>query len=135
MNPIVALGIDVRPVLWVFFALFWALVVLYIRLWRSSGSKELRALRSEISEAHQLLEAERRLNLTLTNRNDELKSMHSKLHGEFLELRGQFSQLQQSYGKVGELLAEVRADLRREKGLRDDQYAELMRLKAKSGDL
>lgn len=112
-NSLVFLAIDVRPVLWVFFALFWALVVLYVRLWRSSGARELRALRAEITEAHQLLEAERRLNLSLTNRNDELKSMHAKLHGEFLELRGQFSQLQHSYSKVGELLAEVRSELRR----------------------
>lgn len=128
-------AIDPTAFGWTFFSLFWALFVLYIRLWRSSGVKNLRNLRKEIEMANKILSAERELNYELSGKHREAKRKHEELHNEFVELRCQFSQLQVAYGKLGELVSQYRDDLNREKSLRDEQYLELVRAKAKTGDL
>jgi chromosome segregation ATPase len=120
---------------WLGWVLFAGALMLYYRLWTSTSADELRRLKEELDKARKTIAELRELELKLKNRNDELNTAHARLHGEFLELRGQFQQLNIAFGKQGELVASLREEVQRERKLRDDQFAELMRTKGKHGEL
>lgn len=120
---------------WLGWVLFAGALLLYYRLWTSASADELRRLKEELDKARKTIAELRELELRLKNRNDELNTAHARLHGEFLELRGQFSQLNIAFSKQAELVGSLRDELVRERKLRDDQYAELMRTKGKHGEL
>jgi hypothetical protein len=120
---------------WLGWVLFAGCLMLYYRLWTSSNATELRQLKEELEKARRTIAELRTLELTLKNRNEELNAAHARLHGEFLELRGQFGQLNIAFGKQGEVVARLMEELNRERSLRDQQYGELLRNKAKNGEL
>lgn len=125
----------VSPWAWAGWVVAAAIAMLYYKLWTSASVKELDGLRRELEKARKTIAELRELELRLKNRNEELSTAHHKLHSEFTELRGKHSQLHAAHGALGELVASLREDLDRERQLRDTQYAELMREKAKHGEL
>lgn len=120
---------------WLGWVLFSGALMLYYRLWTSSSSTELRHLKEELDKARRTIAELRELEMRLKNRNDELNTAHGRLHSEFIELRGQFQQLNIAFGKQGEVVSKLMEELKHERDLRDQQFAELMRTKAKNGEL
>jgi predicted nuclease with TOPRIM domain len=120
---------------WAGWALLSCALLLYYRLWTSASAIELRRMNEELAKARRMIEELQRLEHSLKSRNDELNTAHTRLHGEFTELRGQFSQLNVAFNRQGEMVGRLMEDLKRERELRDDQYADLMRTKAQHGDL
>jgi predicted nuclease with TOPRIM domain len=120
---------------WAGWALLGCMLLLYYRLWTSTSTVELRRMKEELAKARRMIEELQRLEHSLKNRNDELNTAHARLHGEFTELRGQFSQLTVAFNRQGEMVGKLMEDLKRERELRDNQYADLMRTKAQHGDL
>ncbi len=108
---------------------------LYIRLKMSDPYQQIENLKKEVSKVLKALADEKMRVMELTNRNDELKTKINTLHSEHIELKGQFSQLNVAYGKMGERFDKVMDELKKERELRDIQYAELVRTQAKHGDL
>jgi hypothetical protein len=115
--------------------LFGGSLVLYYRLWISSGVDELRKLKAALVKAHDTIERLSLMEVKLKNRNDELHTQHAKLHGEYLELRGQFSQLNIAYSKMGERFDAMQTELKEERELRDQQFMQWTRERAQRGDL
>lgn len=111
------------------------MAALYVLLWRSSRSIELRRLNDALAEARQVIDLLRQSEQQLIRERNALREQVGQLHGQFLELRGAHSQLNIAFGKLGDLVVSLRDDLNRERKLRDDQYAELIRLRGKHGDL
>ncbi len=95
----------------------------------------MRTVRDENNKLKARVDHLERQETFLKNRNDELNTAHARLHGEFVELRGQFSQLNIAFAKQGVTVATLMEELREERKLRDDQYMQWMREKAKNGDL
>jgi len=110
-------------------------LLLYYRLWISTGPVEFRKLKEAYAKSLQTIEELTSLEAKWRQRAEELSTQHSQLHGEYLELRGQFSQLNIAYAKMGEQVAALRDDLAKERKLRDEQYMQWMREKAANGDL
>lgn len=110
-------------------------LALYYRLWTSTRAVELDKLRAALSDAHATIDRLQKLEITLKNRNDELNTAHARLHGEFIELRGQFSQLTVAFAKQGETVARLMDELSAERKLRDDQFMQWTRERAANGDL
>ena len=108
---------------------------LYIRLRMSDPYQQIENLKKEVSKVLKALADEKMRVMELTNRNDELKTQINKIHSDHLELKGQFSQLNVAYGKMGERFDKVMDELKKERELRDIQYAELVHTKVKHGDM
>ena len=126
---------DMGPLGWFGYMLFAGSVALYYRLWISSGNQERKALKRELKEARELIGK-------LKSRNVDLDTAHTKLHGEYLELRGQFSQLQVAFNKQAEMVAQhthtmsrLVEDLKREKERSDERFTQLLHERAKNGNL
>lgn len=115
--------------------LFVGALMLYYRLWTSAGVDELRKLKEALSEARITIARLQEMELSLKNRNDELSTSHQRLHGEFVELRGQFSQLNVAFAKQGETVARLMEELNAERTKRDDQFMQWTRERARNGDL
>lgn len=120
---------------WIGWLLFALLGALYAMLWSSSRAGELRELKRELEKARKAIAELSEMELELKNRNDKLRTEYNELHGEYVELRGKFGQLQIAFERVATQMAEQRNDLNKERELRDQQYMELMRSRAKNGDL
>lgn len=135
MNPIDQHVATMGPWQWLGWVLFAALAVLYGALWRSSRAVELRALKKALQEARASIDELKALEMELKNRNDKLRTDYNRLHSEYTDLRQQLSRLEVAFGAIGDKLAATREELASEKKLRDQQYEELMRAKAKNGDL
>lgn len=120
---------------WVGWLLFSLVGMLYTLLWRSSRAGELRQMKQELEKARKAINELREMEFDLKNRNDKLRTDYNTMHGEYVELRGKFSQLQIAFDKVAAQMAEQRLDLNKERELRDSQYMELIRERAKNGDL
>ena len=135
----VFLGIDLTAFYgiagWTGWVLCLGITLLYYRLWTSAGVDQLRKLKDALAAAQITIARLQEMEMTLKNRNDELHTANAKLHGEYLELRGQFSQLNVAYAKMGEMVATLRDDLNRERTARLEQYGEMLKERAKHGDL
>ena len=108
---------------------------LYAQLWRSSRASELRKLNSALADARQMIDDLRASEQQLIRERNALREQFGQLHGEYLELRGSHSQLNAAFGKLGGVVAALQEDVNRERRLRDQQFAELMRLRGKHGEL
>lgn len=123
------------PLGWAGYVMALAALMLFVRLWYASRPTELRHLKTLLLEADKRIKGLNDLLRATAKERDELRQKHHELHNEYLELRGQFSELNRAYGKLGDLVAQLRDDLKHEQEKRDAQYLELMRAKAKNGDL
>lgn len=112
-----------------------AMATLYTLLWRSSRASELRKLNEALAAARQVIDELREREQQLIRERNTLREQFGQLHGEYLELRGSHSQLNAAFGKLGGVVAALQEDLNRERTLRDQQFAELMRLRGKHGEL
>jgi chromosome segregation ATPase len=132
-------GLDLSAVYgvagWAGWVLCAAISLLWYRLWVSVDVRSMRTVRDENNKLKARVDHLERQETFLKNRNDELNTAHARLHGEFVELRGQFSQLNIAFAKQGVTVATLMEELREERKLRDDQYMQWMREKAKNGDL
>ncbi len=117
---------------WAFFALA---IGFYLKLRMSDPFRRIDKLIEENRKTLAALADEKVRVMELTNRNDELKTTLNALHAEHLELKGQFSQLNVAYGKMGEMISDLRDDLKTERELRDQQYMQWMKEKGQRGDL
>lgn len=108
--------------------MFGGLLLLYYRLWTSAGAVELRKMSDELAKARKAIVELEKLTLELKNRNDELHTINTRLHADYVDLRDQHSRLNVAFGKLGESVADMREKY-------DAQFMELMRAKAKNGDL
>lgn len=115
--------------------LFFALLLLYYRLWTSTSGKALQELRTKLKEANDTIDQLRTLEMELKNRNDKLRTDYNRLHAEYTDLRQKLSHLEVAFGTIGDKLAQTREELEKEKKLRDAQYMELVKAQAKNGDL
>lgn len=120
---------------WIGWMLFTIAVGAFAFLWRSSGPTQLRSLNKALADARAVIEDLEARQKEMLRRNQELDKKHRELHEEHLGLKGEFSQLNVAYGKLGELVANLREDLNTERNKREEQFMELMRAKAKTGDL
>lgn len=120
---------------WLGYALAMGAVLLFVRLWYASRPTELRRMQQSLLEADKRIKGLNDLLRATAKERDELRQQHQRLHNEYLELRGQFSELNKAFGKQAELVGQLRNDLKAEQEKRDAQYLELMRMKAKLGDL
>jgi predicted nuclease with TOPRIM domain len=116
-------------------AAFAIVLSLYIRLKMQDPYEQIKRLKGEVQKMVEALAAEKVRVMDLTNRNDEIKTTLNTLHADHMELKGQFSQLNVAYGRLGEQFNKVMDELKKERELRDIQYAELVRNQAKHGDL
>jgi septal ring factor EnvC (AmiA/AmiB activator) len=120
---------------WIGYMLAFGALLLYYRLWMSTRPQEVQKLKQSVAEADRTIKSVNELLRATVKERDELKEAHRVLHAEYMELRGQFSELNKAYGKLGDMVATLREDLKAEQRKRDDQYLELLRAKAKTGDL
>lgn len=135
MRPTADDAVLVGPWGWIGWLLFsLALGALGI-LWRSSGPTQLRALNRALSEARKLIEDMEKRERAMLRRNRELDQQHRELHEKYLDLNGRFSELNVANAKLGDLYADLKKELKEERELREQQFLELMRAKAKTGDL
>ena len=133
------MGVDITTMYgwigWVGWVLFAGVLILYYRLWTSVDARSMDKMRRELDRYKVRVDNLERQETYLKNRNDELNTAHARLHGEFVELRGQFSQLNIAFAKQGETVARLMEELREERKLRDDQFMQWTRERAKHGDL
>lgn len=120
---------------WIGWMLFVIAISAFGFLWKSSGPTQLRSLNKALADARAVIEDLEARQKDMLRRNQQLDDKHRKLHEEHLELKGQFSQLNVSYGTLDGLVMGLREDLDKERTKRDDQFTELMRARAKNGDL
>lgn len=132
---LVAMAAAEQMITWAVAASFVLVLFLYIRLRMSDPYREIEDLKVKIKKMVEALAAEKVRVMDLTNRNDEIKTTLNTLHADHMELKGQFSQLNVAYGRLGEQFNKVMDELKKERELRDIQYAELVRNQAKHGDL
>ena len=59
---------------WAGWALLGCALLLYYRLWTSTSTVELRRMKEELAKARRMIEELQRLEHSLKNRNDELRS-------------------------------------------------------------
>lgn len=120
---------------WIGWAAMAAVSALYVLLWRSSRASELRKLNEALADARKMIDDLRASEQQLIRERNALREQFGELHGQYLELRGSHSQLNAAFGKLGGVVAALQEDLNRERALRDQQFAELMRLRGKHGEL
>lgn len=125
----------IGPWAWMGWLLFGLTAILFGMLWRSSRAVELRELKRALAEARVVIDTLRVKELQLIGEKEDLHTKYVALHGEYLELRGKHSQLEVAFGRMGTMVSDLRKDLNDEREKRDSQYAELMRLRGKHGEL
>lgn len=135
MRPLDEHVVMIGPWGWIGWMLYVVAMAALGLLWKSSGPSKLRELQRELSKARDVIEALEERGREMLKVNAKLREDYQKLHGEYLELRGQFSQLNVDYGKMDAQIHTLRQELNDEREKREAQFMELMRAKAKSGDL
>lgn len=120
---------------WSGWALFAVMVGFYVKLRMSDPQRQFERLMDEHRKVLKSLADEKIRVMELTNRNDALNTNINTLHAEHLELKGQFSQLNVAYGKLGERFDKMQEDLKEEREKRDQQFMQWTREKAQRGDL
>lgn len=117
-----------RMFAWLGWVLFAGLLMLYYRLWLSASATEMRKMSEELKKGRKTIEELRALEFTLKNRNDELHTINTKLHADYIELRDQHSRLNAAFGKLSDTVEELRKKY-------DEQFLQLMHERAKNGSL
>jgi len=120
---------------WLGWVLFGGLLMLYYRLWLSAGPTEMRKMSEELRKGRKTIEELRALEFTLKNRNDELHTINTKLHADYIELRDQHSRLNVAFGKLGDQVNEMRKEMNDLRTKYDEQFLQLMHERAKNGSL
>ncbi len=110
-------------------------VALYIRLRMSDPYTKIDRLTKEVQRLMDSLSEERIRTMDLTNRNDELRTLNNRLKGDLDEMRGEMKSLKVAFEKNGETIARLAEDLKEERKLRDDQFMQWTRERAKYGEL
>lgn len=133
---VASIALQFTPVIqWSGWILLAIMVGFYVKLRMSDPYTRMDRLIEENRKTLQALADEKVRVMELTNRNDELRTKLNTLHAEHLELKGQFSQLNVAYGKMGEMISDLRTDLKTERELRDQQFMQWTKEKAQRGDL
>ena len=108
---------------------------LYIRIRLSDPFAKIEKLTKQVKQLLEALAEEKVRVMDLTNRNDELRTLNNRLKGDLDEMRGEMKSLKVAFEKNGETIARLAEDLKEERKLRDDQFMQWTRERAKYGEL
>ena len=108
---------------------------LYIRIRLSDPYSKIERLTKQVKQLLEALAEEKVRVMDLTNRNDELRTLNNRLKGDLDEMRGEMKSLKVAFEKNGETIARLAEDLKEERKLRDDQFMQWTRERAKYGEL
>jgi DNA anti-recombination protein RmuC len=93
-------------------------LVLYYRLWTSTSKAELDRLKAALREADTTIERLTALEKTLTKSN-------MKLHDEHTAMRANFKDMSESYNRLAADFAKLQKEMKEERSIRMEQFAEL----------
>ena len=98
----------------------------YIKLRMSDPFRQLERSMEMVRQLTHAAEELKVENFRLVQRNEELSTAHNTLHGEYLEIRGKFSQLNVSYGQIAEEFADMKQRLKKLEEERDHYMAQFI---------
>ena len=107
----------------------------YIKLRMSDPFRQLERSMEMVRQLTHTAEELKVENLALRNRNEQLNTELQSIHAECSELRSNLKLLKVAFEKNGETIARLAQDLKEERELRDDQFMQWTRERAKHGDL
>lgn len=113
---------------WVGWLVACAVGYLYYMLWVSSSNRERIKLREELNEARKII-------ADLEDKHGRTNTLLQKIHEEYNELSASYHELTMSFERLGRDFAKLQSDLKEERELRMQQYGELLKERAKHGDL
>lgn len=107
----------------------------YVKLRMSDPFRQLERSMEMVRQLTHTAEELKVENLALRNRNEQLNTELQSIHAECSELRSNLKLLKIAFEKNGETIARLAQDLKEERELRDEQFMQWTRERAKHGDL
>lgn len=107
----------------------------YVKLRMSDPFRQLERSMEMVRQLTHTAEELKVENLALRNRNEQLNTELQSIHAECSELRSNLKLLKVAFEKNGETIARLAQDLKEERELRDEQFMQWTRERAKHGEL
>ena len=111
------------------------MTLLYFQLRNSDPYKQLERAMQKIRDLTHSNEELKAINAQLVQRNEQLSTDIKAIHAECNELRSNFKLLKIAFDKNGETIERLANDLKAERELRDEQFMQWTRERAKHGEL